>query len=46
VIDRTRIDPKELTLFSTLLIRWNLSLPIEPGVLVCVSVNPINVTSV
>jgi hypothetical protein len=40
MIDRTRIDPYELTLFSSLPTRRNLSLPIEPRELVCVSVNP------
>jgi hypothetical protein len=38
MIDKTRIDPYELTLYSSLLIRWNLSLPVELGVLVCVCV--------
>jgi hypothetical protein len=40
MIDRTRIDPYELTIFSSLSTRWNLSLPLEPRVLVYVSVNP------
>jgi hypothetical protein len=40
VIDKTRIDPLELTLFSSLLTRWNFSLPVEPEELVCVFVNP------
>jgi hypothetical protein len=40
VIDKTIIDPWELTLFSSLLTGWNLSLLVELGELVCVSVNP------
>jgi hypothetical protein len=32
VIDRTRIDPWEWTLFSSLPTRWNLSLLVEPRV--------------
>jgi hypothetical protein len=36
VIDKTKIDPYELTLFWSLLTRWNLSLLVEPGELVCV----------
>jgi hypothetical protein len=39
VIDRIRIDPLELTLFSSLSTWWSLSLPVELGELVCVSVN-------
>jgi hypothetical protein len=39
MIDKTRIDPYELTLFSSLSTRWNLTLPVEPGELVYVSVN-------
>jgi hypothetical protein len=40
VIDKTRIDPQELTLFLSVPTRWNLSLPVEPRDFVCVSVNP------
>jgi hypothetical protein len=39
MIDMTRIDPYELSLFLSLPTRWNLSLTIEPGELVCVSIN-------
>jgi hypothetical protein len=40
MIDKTRIDPYELNLYLSLPTRWNLSLPVEPRELVCVSVNP------
>jgi hypothetical protein len=40
MIDRTRIDPLELSLFSSLPTRWNLSLPVEPGEVVFMSINP------
>jgi hypothetical protein len=37
LIDRTRIDPLELTLFSSVPTRWNLGLPVVPRELVCLS---------
>jgi hypothetical protein len=40
VKDGTRIDPLELTVFLSLTTRWNLRLTVEPGVLVCLSINP------
>jgi hypothetical protein len=36
MIDKTRIDPKDLTLFLNLPTRWNPGLPVESRELVCV----------